>query len=106
MIAKFDLLAQTEDETRILGKLFRRREGEVTGERMSHNNLYPSASLTKIIKSRRIRWSGHVARMGKKPIYMLLAGKPEGKEQLWRKRRRWMVKINNNSGGGRWACID
>jgi hypothetical protein len=49
---------------------------------------------TKIIKSRRKRWAGHVARMGKKKnVHRLLVGKPEGKRPLGRPRRGW---INNN----------
>ena len=43
-----------------------------------------------VIKSRRIRWAGHVARMGEnRGIYRVLVGKPEGKRPLWRPRRRW-----------------
>jgi hypothetical protein len=59
---------------------------EVTGEwRKLHNEefheLYSSPSIIRIIKSRRIRWADHVARMGKKRnAYRLLLGKPEGKE--------------------------
>jgi hypothetical protein len=46
------------------------------------------------VKSRRIRWEGHVARKGeKRKVYRLLRGKPEGKRQLGRLRRRWMDKI-------------
>jgi hypothetical protein len=42
--------------------------------------LYSSPSIIRIIKSRRMRWTGHVARMGEKNVYRLLVGKPEGKE--------------------------
>jgi hypothetical protein len=46
------------------------------------------------IKSRRMRWAGHVARMGaKRNAYRILVGKPEGKRPLGRPRRRWMDNI-------------
>jgi hypothetical protein len=51
-------------------------------------------STLPIIKSRRMRWAGHVARMGeKRNVYRLLVGKPEGKRPLGRPRRRWMDNI-------------
>jgi hypothetical protein len=71
----------------------------VTGRwRKLHNeemhNLYSSPSTIRIIKSRRMRWAGHVARMGgKRNVYRLLVGKPEGKKPLGRERRRWMDNI-------------
>jgi hypothetical protein len=50
--------------------------------------------IIRIIKSRRMRWAGHVARMGeKRNAYMLLVGKPEGKRPLGRPRRRWVDNI-------------
>jgi hypothetical protein len=56
--------------------------------------LYSSPSKIRIIKSRRIRWAGHVARMGeKRNVYKLLVGKPEGKRPLGRPRRRWIDNI-------------
>jgi hypothetical protein len=56
--------------------------------------LYSSPSIIRIIKSRRMRWAGHVARMGdKRNVYRLLVGKPEGKRPLRRPRRRWMYNI-------------
>jgi hypothetical protein len=58
------------------------------------HNLYSSPSIIRIIKSRRMRWAGHVARMGKKRnVYWLLVGKPEGRRPLGRPRRRWMDNI-------------
>jgi hypothetical protein len=52
-------------------------------------DLYSSPSIIRIIKSRRVRWAGHVARMGeKRNAYRLLVGKPEGKRPLGRLRRR------------------
>jgi hypothetical protein len=71
----------------------------VTGEwRKLHNeelhNLYSSPSINRIIKSKRMRWAGHVARMGeKRNVYRLLVEKPEGKRPLGRPGRRWMDNI-------------
>jgi hypothetical protein len=68
------------------------------GWRKLHNeelhNLYYSLSIIRIIKSRRMRWAGHVARMGeKRNVYRLLVGNPEGKRPLGRPRRRWTDNI-------------
>jgi hypothetical protein len=54
------------------------------------HNLYSSANIIRMIKSRRITWAGHVARMGETRI---LVGKPEGKRPLGRLRRRWRVRV-------------
>jgi hypothetical protein len=74
------------------------RDGVMGGWRKLHNeellNFYSSPSIIRIIKLRRIRWVGHVARMGeKRNVYKLLVGKPEGKRPLGRPRRRWMDNI-------------
>jgi hypothetical protein len=68
------------------------------GWRRLHNeelhNLYSSPSIIRIIKLRRMRWAGHVTRMGeKRNVYRLLVGKPEGKRPLGRPRCRWMDNI-------------
>jgi hypothetical protein len=68
------------------------------GWRKLHNeelhNLYSTPSIIRIIKSRRMRWAGHVARIGaKRNVYRLLVGKPEGKRPLGRPRRRWIDNI-------------
>jgi hypothetical protein len=66
--------------------------------------LYSSPSIIRIIKSRRTRWAGHVARMGKKRnSYRLLVRKPEGKRPLGRPRRRWMDKIRMDLGEVGWG---
>jgi hypothetical protein len=58
------------------------------------HNLYSSPSIIRIIKSRRMRWAGHVAQMGEKSnVNRLLVGKPEGKRPLGRPRRRWIDNI-------------
>jgi hypothetical protein len=85
-------------ENRVLRIFGPKRDG-VTGEwRKLHNeelhNLYSSPSIIRIIKSRGMRWSGHVARMReKRNVYRLLVGKPEGKRPLGRPRRRWIDNI-------------
>jgi hypothetical protein len=75
-----------------------KRDGVTGGWRKLHNeelhNLYSSPSITRIIKSRRMRWAGHVARMGEeRNVYRLLVGKPEGRIPLGRPRRRWIDNI-------------
>jgi hypothetical protein len=63
------------------------------------NDLYSSPSIIKIIKSRRMRWAGHVARMGaKRNAYRLLMGKPEGKRPLGRQSCRWVDNIRMDIG--------
>jgi hypothetical protein len=58
------------------------------------NDLYSSLTIVWVIKSRRIRWAGHVARMGKgRGVYKVLVGKPERKRPLGRPRRRWEDNI-------------
>jgi hypothetical protein len=77
-------------ENRVLRRRFGPKKDGVTGERRKlHNeelhNLYSSPSIIRIIKSRRMRWAGHVARMGKKRnVYRLLVGKPKEKRPLGR----------------------
>jgi hypothetical protein len=83
-------------ENRVLRRIFGPKGDEVTGEwRNLHNeelrDLYFSPSIIRIIKSRRIRWAGHVARMGeKRNAYRLLVGRPERKRPLGRPRQRWV----------------
>jgi hypothetical protein len=80
-------------ENRVLRRIFGpKRDGVTGGWRKLHNvelhNLYSSPSIIRIIKARRMRWAGHVARMGeKRNVYGLLVGKPEGKRPLGRPRR-------------------
>jgi hypothetical protein len=82
-------------ENRVLRGIFGPKRDEVTGEwRKLHSeelhNLYSSPDIIRQIKSRRMRWAGHVARMGEgRNVYMVLVGKPEGKRPLERPRRRW-----------------
>ena len=58
------------------------------------NDLYSSPNIVRVIKSREMRWAGHVARMGEeREVYRILVGKPEGKRPLGRHRRRWVDNI-------------
>jgi hypothetical protein len=58
------------------------------------NNLYSSLNIVRVIKSRRMRWAGHVARMGEgRGLYRVLVGRPEGRRPLRRPRRRWEDNI-------------
>ena len=81
--------------TRSLRRIFGPKRNEVTGEwRKLHNDrlndLCASPNIVRVIKSRRMRWSGHVARMGEgRGVYRVFVGKPEGKRPLGRPRRRW-----------------
>jgi hypothetical protein len=100
-------------ENRVLRRIFVPKKGEVTGAwRKLHNedlrDLYSSPSLIRIIKSRRMRWAGHIARMGeeKKNAYRLLVGKPEVKRPLGRPRLRWMNNIRMDLGEVGWRDVD
>jgi hypothetical protein len=99
-------------ENRVLRKIFGPRRDEVTGEwRKLHNeelrDLYSSPSITGIIKSRKMRWDGHVARMGKKRnACRILVGKPEGKRPLGSPRRRWVDNIGMDLGEVGWGDVD
>jgi len=78
----------------VLRRIFGPRRDEVTGEwRRSHNeelnDLYSSPNIVRVIKSSRIRWAGHVARMDEeRGVYRVLVGKLEGRRPLGRARRR------------------
>jgi len=86
-------------ENMVFRRIFGRRREEVTVEWMrlhneELNDLSCSPNIVRVIKSRRMRWAGHVARMGQeKGVYRVLVGKPEGKRTLGRPRRRWVDNI-------------
>jgi len=85
-------------ENMVLRRIFGLRRDEVTGEwRRLHNDLndlYSSPNIVRVIKSRRTRWTGHVARMGEeRGVYRVLVGKPEGRRPPGRPRRRWVDNI-------------
>ena len=86
-------------ENKILRKIFWAKKGEITGEwRKLHNAelhaLNSSPNIIRSLKSRRLRWAGHVACMEQsRNTYRVLVGKPEGKRPLGRPRRRWEDNI-------------
>jgi len=86
----------------VLRRIFGPTRDEVTGEwRRLHNeelnDLYCPPNTVRVIKSRRMRWAGHVARMGEEmEVYRILVGKTEGKRPLWSPRRRWVDNISKD----------
>ena len=86
-------------ENRVLKRIFGPKRDEITEEwRKLHNEdlnvLYFLPSVVRVIKSRRMRWAGHVACMGeKRGVYRVLVGEPEGKRPFGRPRRRWEDNI-------------
>jgi len=84
-------------ENRVLRRIFGPKRDEVTGEwRKLHNeelnDLYCPPNIVRVIKSRRMRWVGHVACM-RRGVYRVLVGKPEGKRPMGRPRPRWEGNI-------------
>jgi len=79
-------------ENKVLKKIYGPKQGDMAGEwRRLHNKelhgLYDSPDVVRIMKSRRLRWAGHVARMGeKRRLYSIVVGKPDGKIPLGRSR--------------------
>jgi hypothetical protein len=88
-----------EFENSVLTKIFGLKRDEVTGGwRKLHNEelhgLYSSPGIVRVIKARRMRWAGHVARMGEvRGAYNILVGRPEGRRPLGRPKRRWKDNI-------------
>jgi hypothetical protein len=84
---------------RVLRRIFGPKRDEVKGwwrklHNKEHHDLYTSPSIIRIIKSRRMRWAGHVPLMGeKRNKYRLLVGKPGGKRPLGRLKCRWIDNI-------------
>jgi hypothetical protein len=99
-------------ENMVLRRIFGPKRDEVTGGwRELHNeefrDLYSSPIIIRIIKSRKMRWAGHVARMReKRNAYRLLVGKPEGKKPQGRPRRRWVDNIKMDVLGIGWGGMD
>jgi hypothetical protein len=63
------------------------------------HDLYSSPNVVRVIKSRRMRWAGHVARVGEgRGVYRVLVGRPEGKRPLGRPRYRWRITL-------RWTLV-
>jgi hypothetical protein len=99
----------------VLRRVVGPKRAKVTGEwRKLHieelNDLYSLPNIVWVVKSRRMRWVGHVAHMGEeRGVRRVLVGKPEGKGPLGRPRRRWEdnIKIDiQEVGGGRWDWME
>jgi len=93
-------------------RIFGPKRDRVTGEwRKLHNeelnNVYYSPNILRMIKSRRMRWAGHVARMREgRGVYRVLVGRPEGRRPLGRPRRRWEDNIEMDLGEVGCGCVD
>jgi hypothetical protein len=96
-------------ENRVLSRIFGPKRNEETRDwrRLYNeelNDLYSTPNIIRVIKSRRIRWAGHVARMGeKRGAYRILVGRPEGRRPLGRPRRRWEDNIKMDLEEVRWG---
>jgi hypothetical protein len=97
-------------ENRVLRRVFGPKRDEVTEERRKLHNeklndRYSLPNTVRVVKSGRMRWAGHVARMWKeRGVHRVLVGKPEGKRPLRKPRRRWEDNIKmdvEEVGGGR-----
>jgi len=99
-------------ENMVLRRIFGPRRDEGTGEwRRLHNeelnDLYSSPNIVRVIKWRRMRWAGHVVRMGEeRGAYRVLVGKPEGRRPLGRPRRRWVDNIRMDLQEVDCGCMD
>jgi hypothetical protein len=105
-------------ESGVLKKVLGPKRDEVMGEwRKLHNEelhkLYSSSNIIRQIRARRMRWVGHVARLGEEgKVYSVLVGKPEGKRTLVRPRHRWedeirmdLSKTGLGGGGVEWIQL-
>jgi hypothetical protein len=95
-----------------LRRIFGPKRDEVTGEwrklyNEQLNNLYCSPNIVRVIKSRRMRWAGHIARMVEgRGVYRVLVGKPEGRRPLGRLRLRWEDNIRMDFREVGCGCVD
>jgi len=100
--------SELEQNRIIIGSVLRRvfgpKRNEITGEwRKLHNeelrDIYSLPNIVRVVKSRRMRWAGHVARMVEgRVVHRVLVGKPEEKKPLGRPRRRWIF--------GKWEGVE
>jgi len=99
-------------ENKVLRRVFGSNRDEVTGKwRKLHNeelsDLYSLPNIVRVVKSRRMRWAGHVTRMGEgRGVYRVLGGKPEEKRPLGRPRRRWEDNIKMDLQEVEGGCED
>ena len=99
-------------ESRVLRRVFGPNRDEVTGEwRKLHNeelrDVYSLPNIVRVVKSRRMRWAGHVVRIVKgRDVHRVLVGKPEGNRPLGRPGCRWenniKLDLQEVGGGGNW----
>jgi hypothetical protein len=91
-------------ENEVLRRIFKPKRDEVTGGwRKLHNKephgLYSSPGIIRVIKAKRMRWAGHVVRMGEvRGAYNILVGKPEGRRPQGKPRRGWEDNITMDLG--------
>jgi hypothetical protein len=113
------LVSHTEEEhrlrvfeNRVLRRIFGPKRDEVTGEwsRLYNeelNDLYSSPTIIRVIKSRSMRWAGHVTCMGEsRGAYRILMGRPEGRRPLGRPRHRWENNIKMELQDVVWGFMD
>jgi hypothetical protein len=104
-------------ENRVLRRVFGPKRDEVTREwgklhTEELNDLYSLPNIVRVVKSRRMRWAGHVTRMGEeRGVHRVLVGKPVGKRPLGRPRRRWedilrwMFRKSEGVVGTEWSWL-
>ena len=96
----------------MLRRVFGPKRDEVTGEwrklpSEELSDLYSLPNIVRVVKSRRMRWAGHVVRMGEgRGVHRVLVGNPEGKRPLGRPRRRWEDNIKMDLQEVGWSCGD
>jgi hypothetical protein len=96
----------------VLRRIFRPKRDEITGQwRRLHDgeihNFYSSPDIIRRIKSRRMRWVGHVAHMERgRIVYTVLMGRPEGKRPLERQRRGWEYGIKMDLRDTGWGSVE
>jgi hypothetical protein len=103
--------AGSGDKLCICPRLRKERDEVAGGWRKLHNeelhSLYSSPSIIRMIKSRRVKWAGHVERMWEKStVHRILVGKSEAKRPLERPRRRWMDNIKMDLREIGWDGMD
>ena len=103
-------------ENRVLRRVFEPKRDKVTGEWRKLRNeelrdLYSLSNIVRVVKSIRMRWAGHVVRLGEgRGVHIFLVGKPEGKRPLGRPRHRWEDNIKMDlrevgRGGIGWSWL-
>jgi hypothetical protein len=99
-------------ENRVLRRIFGPKRDEAAGEwRRLHNgelnDLYLSPNIIRVIKSRRMRWAGHLARTREeRGAYRILVRRPEGRRPLGRPRRRWEDNIKTDLREVGWGSMN